>query len=191
MPPKCKFTKQEIIQAALQIARTEGPDGITARALGAKLGASSRPIFSVFAGMEEVQTEVMQSAKALYSQYVHVGLSQTPAFRGVGQQYIQFAIDEPKLFQMLFMSEQPQTPGIATVLPVIETHYEAILASVQTEYHLVRSVAERLYRHLWIYTHGIAALCATHTCAFTSEGIQTLLTEVFTSLLRTLKGEST
>ena len=174
MPPKCKFTKQEIIQAALQIARTEGPDGITARGLGARLGASSRPIFSVFANMEAVQAEVMQSAKELYSQYVQAGLSQTPAFRGVGQQYIQFAIDEPKLFQMLFMSEQPQTPGIAAVLPVIETHYEAILASVQTEYHLARSVAERLYRHLWIYTHGIAALCATHTCAFTSEGIQTL-----------------
>ena len=147
MPPKCKFTKQEIIQAALQIARAEGPDGITARALGARLGASSRPIFSLFESMEAVQAEVMQSAKELYSQYVHVGLSQTPAFRGVGQQYIQFAIDEP--------------------------------------------VAERLYRHLWIYTHGIAALCATHTCAFTSEGIQTLLTEVFLSLLRTLKGEPT
>lgn len=112
MPPKCKFTKQEIIQAALQIARTEGPDGITARGLGARLGASSRPIFSVFANMEAVQAEVMQSAKELYSQYVQAGLSQTPAFRGVGQQYIQFAIDEPKLFQMLFMSEQPQTPGL-------------------------------------------------------------------------------
>ena len=27
----------------------------------------------------------------------------TPAFKGVGQSYIQFAINEPKLFQLLFM----------------------------------------------------------------------------------------
>ena len=86
MPPKCKFTRKEIIQAALDIARTEGIASINARALGAKLGSSSKPIFSVFENMEEVQTEVQKAAKALYAEYVRVGLEQELAFKGVGTQ---------------------------------------------------------------------------------------------------------
>ncbi len=33
MPPKCKFTKEEIIKAALYLTREEGIDTLTARAL--------------------------------------------------------------------------------------------------------------------------------------------------------------
>ena len=48
----------------------------------------------------------------------------------------------------------------------------------------VKGEAERLYHHLWIYTHGIAALCATGMCRFTREGISKMMTEVFVSLLK-------
>ena len=80
MPPKCKFSRSEIVQAALDIARTEGVASITARALGAKLGSSSKPIFSVFENMEEVQAEVVKAAKALYAEYVQAGLDEDLAF---------------------------------------------------------------------------------------------------------------
>ena len=54
MPPKAKFTKDDIIQAGLDIVKENGMDALTARALGSKLGSSSRPIFTVFQNMEEV-----------------------------------------------------------------------------------------------------------------------------------------
>ena len=188
MPPKCKFTREEIIQAALGIARNEGIDFVTARALGAKLGSSSKPIFSVFENMEAVQDEVIKAAKALYAEYVRVGLEQVPAFKGVGTQYILFAIKEPKLFQLLFMSEQPQKPSVSGILPIIDESYEQILLSVQNGYDLDKENSERLYRHLWIYTHGIAVLCATNMCSFTAEDISGMMTEVCRSLLNTIKG---
>ena len=188
MPPKCKFTRDEIIQAALDIARTEGAASITARALGAKLGSSSKPIFSVFENMEEVQSEVQKAAKALYAEYIQDGLNQELAFKGVGTQYIRFAIKEPKLFQLLFMSEQQQKPAVATVLPIIEENYYQILFSVQNGYGVNKNDAEKLYRHLWIYTHGIAVLCATNMCLFTAEEISKMMTEVCMSLLKEIKG---
>lgn len=80
MPPKAKFTREEIIEAALEIVRTEGFSALTARALGAKLGSSARPIFTVFQSMEEVQQAVIDAAKALYKEYVKRGLSDIPAF---------------------------------------------------------------------------------------------------------------
>ncbi|MCI8637687.1 MAG: TetR/AcrR family transcriptional regulator [Coprococcus sp.] len=189
MPPKAKFTKEEIIEAALDIVRTEGAGALTARALGTKLGSSARPIFTVFQSMEEVQQEVIAAVRLLYADYVERGLCQEeiPAFKGVGMQYIQFAITEPKLFQILFMTEQPQKPTVRNVLPVIDDHYPQILSSVQGLYSLDRLDSEWLYRHLWVYTHGIAVLCATNMCTFSPEEIGVMLTEVCTAMLKEIK----
>lgn len=183
MPPKAKFTREEIIEAALAIVREHGFSALTARALGEKLGSSARPIFTVFQSMEEVQQAVIEAAKALYKEYVDQGLSAEIAFKGVGTQYILFSINEPKLFELLFMSEQTQIPSLTGVLPQIDESYSAILSSITNVYHVDRSDAENLYRHLWIYTHGIATLCATKMCRFTGEEISGMMTEVFKSLL--------
>jgi hypothetical protein len=75
------------------------------------------------------------------------------------------------------------------VLPVIEESYDEILASITSSYGVESKVAARLYRHLWIYTHGIATLCVTKMCSFTGEEISTMMTEVFISLLKNIKGE--
>lgn len=187
MPPKAKFTKKEIIDAALEIVRNEGFPALTARALGSKLGSSARPIFTLFQSMEEVQQAVIDAAKTLYREYVQRGLSDNPAFKGVGTQYILFSVNEPKLFQLLFMGEHTDVPELSDVLPIIDENYDEILSSVKDGYGLPRETAEKLYRHLWIYTHGIAALCATKTCRFTSEEISTMMTEVFIGLLKSLK----
>ncbi len=187
MPPKAKFTRSQIIQAALAIIRENGMAALSARTLGAKLGSSARPIFTVFQSMEEVQAEARNSARSLYAEYIRKGLEQELAFKGVGMQYILFALQEPKLFQLLFMSEQTQTPAVANVLPVLDDNYKDILLSVQNGYHLPEDKAEQLYRHLWIYTHGIAVLCATNMCIFTAEEISKMITQVCKGLLKEIK----
>lgn len=187
MPPKAKFTKEEIVDAAFHIVKTDGFEALTSRALGTRLGSSARPIFTVFQSMDEVQQAVMEAAKALYKGYVDQSLMWEHPFKGVGTQYILFSIQEPKLFQLLFMTEQPQIPDFSGVLPLIEESYEEILLSIQNDYGISRHLAEKLYHHLWIYTHGIATLCATKMCRFTGEEISSMITEVCTSILKNIK----
>lgn len=189
MPPKAKFSREEIISAALQIVREKGVEAVTARELGARLGSSARPIFTVFDNMDEVFAGIGEMARELYRQYVERGLAQTLAFRGVGLAYIQFAIQEPKLFQLLFMSEQGGANDVGHILALIDQNYEAILKSVQEPYGLDRENADRLYRHLWVYSHGIATLCATKVCSFTPQDIEEMLADVFIGLLIKIKKE--
>lgn len=187
MPPKAKFTKEEITETAFNIVRADGFEALTSRELGIRLGSSARPIFTVFKNMEEVQQAVVESAKALYKEYVNKGLRSEHPFKGVGTQYILFSVNEPKLFQLLFMTERPQIPDLSGVLPLIEESYEEILSSIQDTYGISELLAEKLYHHLWIYTHGIATLCATRTCSFTGAEISSMITEVFTSILKNIK----
>lgn len=189
MPPKAKFTKEEITEAALRIVREEGIEKLTSRNLGKELGSSACPIFTVFSNMEEVETAVMEAAKAVYKGYVERGLMEELAFRGVGEQYIRFAVDEPRLFQLLFMDETKDAQSFESVLQMLEESYDKILDSEMTYYGLDQGAAEKLYKHMWIYAHGIACLCATKTCQFSAEEIREMLGEVFLSLLKNVKAK--
>ena len=97
MPPKAKFTREEIIKAAVRIVETEGAEALTARNLGAKLGSSARPVFTVFQNMSEVFTEVDAYARGVYAGYVNAGLEEALPFKGVGENYIRFAAERPKI----------------------------------------------------------------------------------------------
>ncbi len=183
MPPKAKFTREQIVKAALDIVERDGADALTARALGQALKSSARPIFTVFDSMDDVRAAAVDAAKSVYAEYVARGLAESPAFKGVGTEYIRFAAEKPKLFRLLFMSERDGATDVNTVLGAIDDSAPAILQSIIDGYSLDRAAAERLYLHLWLYTHGIAALIATGVCEFTAGDISDMLTSVFVGML--------
>ena len=191
MPPKAKFTKEEIVDAAFEIVRSEGFEALTARSLGAKLNSSPRPVFTVFRSMEEVQAEVMKRGRRLYESYEDADMNGANAFKGSGTGYIRFAADEPKLFHLLFMKEIQEVPNPEKVLQVIDRYYEKIVSAVEREYGFDRKTAERLYLHMWLYSHGIAVAIATKICTFTKEEISNMLTDVCTGMIAKIKREQT
>lgn len=188
MPPKNKFSREQVVEAALEIARSEGAGAVTARSVASKLGCSVAPIFSIFSNMDELQTELIKKAKRIYSKYVHEGLGESLAFRGVGLSYLKFAMREPNLFKMLFMSADGAY-GLDNVLSEIEVNYEGIFKCVQDCYGLNEEDSKRLYQHMWIYTHGIAVLCVTGTCRFTPDEISELMREACLSLVKEMRSK--
>ena len=105
MPPKPKFTKEEIVAAALQIVSEKGVEALTAKELGDALGSSARPIFTVFRSMKEVQEEVRAAAMRRFESYAECSIPDIPLFKQVGMQMVLFGAQEPKLYQLLFMRE--------------------------------------------------------------------------------------
>lgn len=188
MPPKAKFTREEILAVAFSITKEKGIDAVTARELGNQLGSSARPIFTVFKNMDEVRESVIRMSKELYGQYVEEGLKSQPAFRGVGMAYIRFAMEQPMLFALLFMSATQGEKDVSNILPVIDEHYDKILQSVQEPYDLGEEDAQKIYQHLWTYTHGIATMFATGLCQYTTEQLEERLAEVFQGILIITKG---
>lgn len=190
MPPKQKFTKEEIISAALKLVREKGIDALTARALGDALNSSARPIFTVFAGMADVQNAVEQAAWEVYNQYIEQGLSEKHPFKGTGKAYIRMAREEPNLFRLLFMTGKgnKQAPNRDDVLRHMDNVSMPISDAARAAFEIDRSQAQKMHHHLWFYCHGIAVLQATGVCRFTDEEIDAMLTEVGGSLYKYMKG---
>ena len=97
MAPKNKFTREEMVAAAVRVVRSKGISGLTAKSMADELGTSTQPIFTCFGSMDAVKKEVCAAAVNLYDTYVSAGLNESIPFFGFGRQYIRFAKEEPEL----------------------------------------------------------------------------------------------
>lgn len=185
MPPKVKFSKEQIISAALDIVREQGMANLSARAVAGRMNCSVAPIFSVFENMDEMKREVVRRAKTIYDGYIKEGLKQQLPFKGAGLKYIEFAKNEPNLFKLLYMSDY--CGGLDNFM-LIDENNEAIVVALMRSWSLDRATANALHKDIMIYTHGIAVMCATNSCSFSDGEISERLTFAFTSMLKQIKG---
>lgn len=187
MPPKPKFTKEEIVAAALELVSEQGMEALTARNLGMRLGSSARPIFTVFRSMEEVQQEVRVAAMRRFEAFISGGRDDAPAFKRFGIQMVRFAVEEPKLYQLLFMTENEVARSIDDVFASLGNTARLSLELIQAAYRLDGEQARILFRQIWIYTFGIGALCAAKVCHFSEEEISRMLSQAFAGALLLVK----
>lgn len=187
MPPKPKFTKEEITAAALELVSEQGIEALTARNLGMRLGSSARPIFTVFRSMEEVQQEVRAAAMRRFEAFLAGGTEDVPAFKRFGIQMVRFAVEEPKLYQLLFMTENEVARSFDDVFASLGGTARLSLELIQAEYRLDREQARILFRQIWIYTFGIGALCAAKVCHFSEEELSRMLSQAFAGALLLVK----
>ncbi|NIK77107.1 AcrR family transcriptional regulator [Paenibacillus castaneae] len=104
MAPKSKFTKEQIIDAAFDIARTEGIDGITIRKVAERLGSSIAPIYVNFKEVDELVQEVIQKTFAISKQLLMEQNSGHP-FHDIGVASLRFAKEYSVLYRDLVMKE--------------------------------------------------------------------------------------
>ena len=183
MPPKPKFTKEEIVEAALALVSERGMEALTARDLGERLGSSARPIFTVFRSMEEVQQETRKAAMERFNDCIREAAGYTPLFKQVGVQMLRFAREEPRLFQLLFMTGHREERGFDQVFADLGEMAEVSVAAIQSDYGLARQEAYRLFQHIWVYAFGIGTLCASRVCRFSDEEINDMLGQTFTAFM--------
>ena len=175
MPPKPKFARREIVEAALDLVSRRGPEALTARNLGERLGSSARPIFTVFQGMDELRQEVRAAAMARFASYAD-------RFKRAGVQMLLFAQEEPRLYQLLFVNGSREAASFADVFGELGPMAEHCVAAIRRDYALSDEDARLLFEHMWIYTFGLGTLCAGGA-RFSQERLQEMLSTSFRALL--------
>ena len=179
MPPKFKFTRDEITNAALNVTRKNGISGLTARALAAELGCSVKPIFGLFKNMEEVGQEVFIASDLLYQNYLREDMAKGkyPPDKASGMAYIRFAKEERELFKLLFMRDRSREK--------IEENKEEIrplMQLIQQNLGISEDEAYLFHLEMWLYVHGIATMIATSYLDWDDEFISRVLTDAYMGL---------
>jgi len=156
-PPKTRFTKEKIYEAAFAILKEKGWAQVSARSIAKALEASTMPIYSTVESMEEVEKELKARTLRTMHQY-QLGQYTGNPFLNSAIGYIFFARDFPHLFKFLYF-ERPE-PVSGQELEDLKKRLPKELRELAVDYFRkkapldINSVA--LYN--WVFTHGLAVL---------------------------------
>ncbi len=185
MAPKNKFTKEEMVAAAVRVVQSKGINGLTAKTMADELGTSTQPIFTCFGSMDVLRNAVRNAAEEKYKAYVSAGLQEKIPFFGFGMQYIHFAQEEPELYRLLFLT---QVIGETSSAFEAMQHSQAIVRpSLMQIYRISASDADRYFRDLWLVVHGLATLVVTGSCPYSDREIGQILTGFSVSVYKAIK----
>lgn len=102
MPPKNKFTKEQIIETAFEIAKEEGIDSITIRKIADNLGSSIAPIYVNFKDVEELKEAVISKIYGIGNSILQEQ-NTGDVFLNIGIASVKFAKDYSVIFKDLIL----------------------------------------------------------------------------------------
>lgn len=183
MAPKNKFTKEEMVEAALRVVQAKGIGCLTAKAIADELGTSTRPIFTYFGSMDEVKKAVYAAAVRVYDSYTKAGLKEKIPFLGVGKSYIRFAREEPEFYCLLFLTRSPEYSAINSM-----QHLQLLVRpTLMNIYHITAEEADLYFRNLWFVVHSLSTLIVTGDCPYSDQEIGHILTGFSISICKSIK----
>lgn len=182
MPRPVKYDREAIAQAALGLVRESGMDALNARAVAARMGCSTQPLYSAFDGMDDLRREIYVRAGALFERSVSgLHLPDVPPYKATGLALLRFANEESRLYRLLFLSGEARAHGGSADLErAAEQSCEAIMAA--TGYS--RQTARAFHAHMFIFIQGLAAMIATGYAPYDEKACSAALTDQYTALRR-------
>lgn len=153
MPPKFKFTRNDMITAGFDIVRRGGWRAFSARSLADALGSSARPIYSYFSSIEQLEEEIVKRAVALLHEEMTRRRTGTPWIdHGIG--YVMFAHNESHLF--MGMNDERH---IHLFKQYGDRIWSSLTASISNDPLFDGLTAEEIdlvQTTRWLFAHGLA-----------------------------------
>lgn len=110
MPAK-PDTRARVLEAAMRLLDTDGPDALQVRRIAAEVGSSTMTVYTHFGSMIDLRTAVIQEGLLRFATALdQVGQTDDAIadLFGQGVAYRRFALDNPHLYRMMFGVSEPK-----------------------------------------------------------------------------------
>jgi len=155
MPPKQRFSRQDVIDAAFQVVRRKGWQGFSARTIANELNSSTRPIYDYFDSMEHIEAEVVKKILGYFIEFLsQERTGDTWLDQALG--YVLFASRERHLFRCI--NDEKHTP---IQKKFARQHWVKLgeeLAGDERFRDLPAEATHRIRAARWIMLHGLSCL---------------------------------
>jgi AcrR family transcriptional regulator len=171
-------THQAILDAARQILKDNGIEGLSIRAIADRIDYSPAALYEYFGSKEEIiQALCRQGNRRLkaYMEQVDTSLPFQEYLLNLGLTYIEFAVQNPDFFLLMFTTMPASAPSLAA----LEQKFDTGMMSEDSSFVILvdairRGVAEDILHPrpgfgvfemafaAWSTVHGIAMLRVTH-----------------------------
>ena len=86
--PTQKITKEMVITAAFEIARSSGMEQVMVKNIADKLGCSVQPIYSYCKNIDGLRQDVITKVNHFLQEYLSTHIDKNDLFRSTGKAYI-------------------------------------------------------------------------------------------------------
>lgn len=157
--PKQRITKEMVVDAAFEIARTQGTEQIMVKNIASKLGCSVQPIYSYCNNMEGLYRDVEEKAACFIREYLSSHIDKDSLFQSTGHAYIQLAKEEPYIFRLFILRKRESIHSLEDLYQN-ETNPQ-VAQFIAEDLNISLSKARELHLNMLIYTVGIGTILAT------------------------------
>jgi AcrR family transcriptional regulator len=153
MPPKIKYSRDEVIQAALSVVEENGLNALTARSVAVKLDSSTAPVYNHFATMDELALCIIRETQRMLLEYTSRPYTDR-VFLNMGTGVAMFACEHRQLYRALMLEGDNYSNVIHEFIGILESEMtkDARFATLTYDERHV------LLRKMWTFTHGLASL---------------------------------
>ena len=181
MPAVRKVSKEQIIDAAVEVLRDDGFSAINARSVAKKLGCSTQPIYFSFKNMDELKAALTQRAIELHTQRVRDSLraheGSDSRYSSYGMGFVKFAAEEKQLFRWLYLEgEQPGAYQSDVLM-------QEVIGVIVDEFGYAEDVARRFHQDMIYFTYGLAILANTDHLHLTEAELREAFRREFRALI--------
>ena len=181
MPAVRKVSKEQIIDAAVEVLRDDGFSAINARSVAKKLGCSTQPIYFSFKNMDELKAALTQRAIELHTQRVRDSLraheGSDSRYSSYGMGFVKFAAEEKQLFRWLYLEGGQMEPYQNDIL------LPEVLRAMEDEFGYPEDVERRFHQDMIYYSYGLAILANTDHLHLTESGLREAFRREFRALI--------
>lgn len=109
MPPKTRYTREAVLDAALQVVRKDGLRGVSARTVARVLGSSTAPVTSAFENMQALSEAVVAALIDELLAAIDATEASDP-IRAAAFAMARFTADQPRYYEALFLHPHESPP---------------------------------------------------------------------------------
>ena len=168
-----KYSKEEILERSIDFIKKYGYSNLTVRELAKYIGCSTQPIFKNYDNFDMYKKDLKDYLLKDYLAFVYKYVDIEDYLYTISYAYALYAKKEPNMFFSLFMAD---LAGSRTVSEVLNTDWnkETINAMVK-QYSISLQDAEKVYRDVRFYTHGMATQLCVNSIKLTDREIKDLI----------------
>lgn len=177
MPPTPIITKQDILNAGIQLIRENGIRSVNARSLAKSLSCSTKPLFRIYKNMEELKKDIKKELDIYYNDFMEKNMTNENRLLSQGISYIEFACSEKMIFSSLFMN---MTMAGSSLQDIIHAEWNRTsIENAKALTGLSTEKAEMLFINFWLYSHGIATQIVSNDIDIPLDLVKKLLKNAF------------
>ena len=167
------FSKEEILEKSVNFIKEYGYSSLTVRSLAKYIGCSTQPIFRNFENFDVYKKELKGYLRKDYESFILKYVNKNDYLYTISYAYALYAKEEPNIFFAMFMAD---LAGSRTVKEVLDTdRNKETIAAMTKQYNISFEDANKTYRDVRFYTHGMAAQLCVKSIKLTEKEIKELI----------------